>query len=376
MELLFRTAMKIPFNKYVEAGFLLLSLGGFVARYWAIPQITLREHIFHFFVQFAILNLIWTFYYWLDYTLNKILPYEKSTTRRIALQVIIGWGTLKVFMLIVGTFFLVYFVPPDAIQFNKLNLIFIALTAFFGSTLMNVGFIANHFFKRWKENALRAAHLEREKTQVQFDNLKNQVNPHFLFNSLASLDGLIQENPLLARNFLRQLSKVYRYVLQSQEQGVVTLETEVEFVKNYILLLETRFEGALRVSMAIEEKAYERLIVPVTLQVLIENAIKHNTVSTQYPLEIRIRADDRFLYVSNSTLHRQQPDTSNQQGLQNLQALYTYLSKEKVEIVESETNFEVRVPWAEQKERAEQNARLFTTSHYTNMVFKRMKSRL
>ncbi|WP_247233337.1 sensor histidine kinase [Telluribacter sp. SYSU D00476] len=338
--------MKLKFNLYVELIFGFFTLLGFAARFWAIPEVGVGTHIIFAIIQFISMNLIWIFYYWLDYKLNQVMPFDQGIGRRVVVQLLIGWGALKLFLIPVGAFFLVLAIPSIVAYVNKLNVVFIGLTAFFGSTVMNSGFIAMHFLKRWKENAVRAANLEKEKAQVQFNNLRNQVNPHFLFNSLASLDTLIQENPALARQFVHQLSKVYRYVLQSQEKGLVSLETEVEFVNNYISLLKARFNGSLRVDIHIPDELYERPIVPVTLQVLIENAIKHNVINQEHPLQIEVGANEDQLVVTNTVWKKRQIDTSNGYGLKNLQALYHYLSKEEVQIEESADRFTVRVPWA------------------------------
>ena len=233
--------MKLRFNKYVEIAILVFSAFGFAGRFWALPELTLVEHIAYFFIQIVILNGLWFAYFFLNNRLNVHLPFEKGVGIRIATQLVIGWILIEGMMIPIGMYVYQRIVPLQPELFDKLHFLFIGLTAFFGSSVINLGFIANHFFEQWRENSVRAAQLEKEKIQVQFENLKNQLNPHFLFNSLASLDSLILDQPTLARQFLQQLSKVYRYVLKSQERGLVSVETEIEFVKNYIALLSTRF---------------------------------------------------------------------------------------------------------------------------------------
>lgn len=206
------------------------------------------------------------------------------------------------------------------------------------------GFIASHLLRRWQENAVRTAQLEKEKVQVQLDSLKNQINPHFLFNSLSSLDGLIDDNPVLARQFLQQLSKVFRYVIQHKEKALVPLETELTFIKNYVSLLHTRFDGAFIIHCQVSKDAMDQQIVPVTLQILIENAIKHNVISEARPLTITISTNDGYLDVSNPIHRKRQVETSNQQGLENLKLLYSYMASRPVEINENEGVFRVRLP--------------------------------
>jgi LytS/YehU family sensor histidine kinase len=227
---------------------------------------------------------------------------------------------------------------------EKIHFLFVGITAFFGSSVMNLGFIANHFFEQWGVNAVRAAHLEKEKTQVQFDNLKNQLNPHFLFNSLASLDSLILDQPDLARQFLRQLSKVYRYALKSQDSGLVSLEVEAEFVKNYISLLTTRFEDRLSIEIKLDPITLDYMVVPMTLQMLLENAIKHNRVNADTPLKIQIESEGLWLLVSNSVCRKERVETSNGKGLESLSSLYSFLGSRPLEVEEECGWFRVKVP--------------------------------
>ncbi|TDB64202.1 sensor histidine kinase [Arundinibacter roseus] len=336
--------MKKRFNKYVELAILGFAALGFAGRFWALPELTLTQHITFFFLQLLILNLIWTAYYLLNDQLNIYLPFEKKLSLRIAVQLILGWVLVEGLIIPLGMYGVERFLPLRQTQFDKLHLVFIGLTAFFGSSVMNLGFIANHFFTQWRQNAVRAVNLEKEKTQVQFENLKNQLNPHFLFNSLASLDSLIHENPALARQFLQQLSKVYRYVLKSQEKGLVSLETEVDFVKNYISLLSTRFSDSLVVSIKLDPDSLDTQIVPMTIQILLENAIKHNQINAQNPLFITISSTTNWLSVINTIQRKAQVETSNGQGLSNLSSLYNFLEKRPLEITETGGMFEVKVP--------------------------------
>lgn len=193
----------------------------------------------------------------------------------------------------------------------------------------------------------RAAQLEKEKVQVQLDTLKNQISPHFLFNSLSSLDSLIDDNPVLARQFLQQLSKVFRYVLQHKDKAMVPLETELAFIENYISLLHTRFDGTFMVRCDVDDDMLDRQIVPVTIQILIENAIKHNTISEARPLTVTINTNDGYLTITNPVQRKRQVETANGQGLDNLKLLYSYLESRPVEIAEKDSVFRVRVPLLE-----------------------------
>lgn len=209
---------------------------------------------------------------------------------------------------------------------------------------INLGFFTHYFINRWKDSLVVAERLEKEKSQVQFDNLKNQLNPHFLFNALTSLNGLIFENQGLASQFLQHLSKVYRYVLQNKDKNFVPLQTELDFIQNYVFLLRTRFQQALVIRLDISDGARERAIVPVTLQILIENAVKHNIADEDRPLQIEVITIGDYLVVSNNLQLRKHVDTSNKQGLENLKSLYLFLTEKPVIIGKTDDRFAVKIP--------------------------------
>jgi LytS/YehU family sensor histidine kinase len=161
---------------------------------------------------------------------------------------------------------------------------------------------------------------------------------------LTSLDGLIHTNPQLASDFLKHLSKVYRYVLEHKEQEVVRIETELAFIAHYIELLKIRFSNSLQFHIAVSKEAKDRGIVMVTLQMLIDNALKHNGLSKAKPLHIYIKDAEGFLVVRNNKQARKQLEVSTQQGLQQLEELYRYLNDNKITILNTEDFFEVKLP--------------------------------
>jgi ligand-binding sensor domain-containing protein len=190
----------------------------------------------------------------------------------------------------------------------------------------------------------KAQRLEKEKALVQYESLKQQLNPHFLFNSLTSLSSLIQQDPRLAKRFLDQMSKIYRYILASRDSELVPLIEDVKLVQIYTQLQQTRFQNGLRVNINIGEENYHRKIVPVTLQNLIENAIKHNIIDEDTPLIIDIFAENGHLVVRNNLQKKNSVQTSNKQGLANMKSLYHYLDRRQMIIKEDEHFFTVKIP--------------------------------
>lgn len=190
----------------------------------------------------------------------------------------------------------------------------------------------------------KAQLLEKEKALMMYESLKQQLNPHFLFNSLTSLSGLIETDPPMAGNFLDQMSKIYRYILKNRESELVSLKEELNFVQVYINLQKTRFKEGLQVNIQVPEKDLDKKIAPVTLQNLVENAMKHNIIDADTPLIIDITSRHEYLIIKNNLQRKNMVETSNKQGLASLQSLYGYFSKRPVIIEEDEKRFIIQIP--------------------------------
>ena len=190
----------------------------------------------------------------------------------------------------------------------------------------------------------KAQVLEKEKALVMYESLKQQLNPHFLFNSLTSLSSLIQYNQQKAGNFLDGLSKIYRYILKSRDNETVALVEEIKFIQTFVQLQQTRFDHGLLVNINIPKEFDHCKIAPVTLQNLIENAIKHNIIDEDSPLTIDIYTEDGYVITRNNLQRKNFVETSNKQGLNNLISLYHYLSHKPVIIMEDEEEFFVKIP--------------------------------
>jgi len=190
----------------------------------------------------------------------------------------------------------------------------------------------------------KAQNLEKEKALVMYESLKQQLNPHFLFNSLTSLGSLIRSDPRRAGEFLDSLSRSYRYILKNRNQEFVPLGEEIGFAESYIRLQKTRFDGGLQVTIDIGEEWRQGKIAPVTLQNLVENAIKHNIIDGESPLVIEIFTEADYVVVRNNLQRKKFVDSSNRQGLSNLRTLYHFLSERAVEVREEKEYFIVKIP--------------------------------
>lgn len=222
------------------------------------------------------------------------------------------------------------------------------LVTLFYQIIYETAFFIEH--SALNQRRLKQAEREQEKLrtanlQSQLDALKQQVNPHFLFNSLNVLDSLIEDDPKQARVFLEELSTVYRYLLRSNEQHLTDLGTELEFIQSYFHLLQTRHGSGLSLNVAVDERFQAYQLPPLTLQLLVENAVKHNVVLPDQPLFIQIDTDSQaHLQVRNNVQRKTVRVASNGVGLSNILAKYRMLNQPEPSIREVEKEFVVTLP--------------------------------
>jgi two-component system, LytTR family, sensor kinase len=201
------------------------------------------------------------------------------------------------------------------------------------------------FISEYKNKQLEAEELKRISTQAQLQAIKNQVNPHFLFNNLNVLSGMVMKDNPDANKFIEEFAKVYRYILNSQDKELISLQTELDYIKPYIFLLEKRFPDSISINLNIPDKYYNYYIVPAALQMLIENAIKHNIVSKARPLQISLSANGReLLMVKNNLQLKQLSETSSHIGLKNISQRYELITGKNIEVEKDENSFTVAIP--------------------------------
>jgi LytS/YehU family sensor histidine kinase len=203
------------------------------------------------------------------------------------------------------------------------------------------------FYTQLQVAVAEKAQLERQNLESQLEGLRSQVNPHFLFNSLNTLTYLIPENADKAVRFVQQLSKVYRYVLESRDTRLIPLHEELMFLKSYIFLQRERFGDNLVVDLHNLESYENAGIVPLTLQILFENAIKHNVISAEKPLHIDVSVENNHLVVRNNLQKKNQVMDSTGVGLQNIRDRYRMLTEQEVNVITSQQYFTVVLPMIE-----------------------------
>jgi sensor histidine kinase YesM len=325
---------------------LLLSfLGALIGNYFFTNFTSVFSKIF--FVGFFWNWLIWITQ-WLgngyvaDFLSGKI-PWVKKPLLR-AITGVVSLVVYSIFAFIVVQVAMNYLVNGASVSqtFEWLginNLKFVLIISGSIATLLHLV----EFFKYWKESQIEAERLKAEMKTYQYDALRNQINPHFLFNSFSVLSELVYEDQELAVKFIRQLSDIYRYVLDSKELELVPLNDEIDFIKKFGFLLQTRFEDNLEIDIQLEASKDE-LIVPMSLQLLLENAVKHNEISTEFPLKVEIHKKGDSILVKNGLKKKMNPESSTKTGLQNIIKRYKYLSEKQVTVEETDNLFSVEVP--------------------------------
>jgi len=201
-----------------------------------------------------------------------------------------------------------------------------------------------YFYNKYQQNRIKEQKVIAGTASAKFDALKNQLDPHFLFNSLNVLTSLIDENPESAQKFTTSLSKVYRYVLEQKSKELVTVDEELQFAKTYMSLLKMRFEDSIVFSAPKSASNPESKVVPLSLQLLLENAVKHNIVTSTKPLHIKIYEDQGSLVVENNLQPKQIVKKSSGVGLSNITQRYDLLTNKKVNIKKEANRFSVAVP--------------------------------
>lgn len=213
------------------------------------------------------------------------------------------------------------------------------------SLVLYIVILNRNILIRTQSIELNSERLEKENLEAQFRSLKDQVNPHFLFNSLNSLSSLIRLDPEKAEEFVEELSAVYRYLLRSNEQELILLEDELRFIQSYLVLLKTRFGEGFSINFRIFPEHADWLIPPLTLQLLVENAVKHNVISAHKPLVVEIfTTESDRLHVHNNFQKKSRSVQSSKVGLANIQNKFKLLRQPEPEIEQTENEFKVIVP--------------------------------
>ena len=275
--------------------------------------------------------------------LDSIFEVERFTKRRIIL------GFFGSFVISVLAIFLLRIVEDVIIEGLSFEMFFQNETlanyvvTIIITFVVTSAFHAFYFYKAFQENKVKEQKIIATTANARFESLKNQIDPHFLFNSLNVLSSLIEENPKNAQKFTTSLSKIYRYVLEQKDKELVAVSEELAFAKVYMQLLEMRFENSISFELP-ESTNEDAKVVPLSLQLLLENCIKHNVVSSSKPLHIKISIEDNQLVVENNWQKKEVLSDGKGVGLQNIVNRYALLTERQVKIIQDKSSFKVYLP--------------------------------
>lgn len=293
-----------------------------------------------YLTDFVFIVMCWTLAREIIIYCRKIFPGIEHTARRVMMlffsTVIISFveGFLIVYALNYTNYYELSFSRTDFFYTSGLILVF--------SLMIMAMYESLYSLSEWNKLAVEAEALKRENLQSQLESLKEQVKPHFLFNSLSTLIGLIDEDKMRAKKFVEELAFVYRYLLQSNEKELIPLSEELLFIKAYYYLLKTRFDDRLLLDIYIGIETAQQMIPPLTLQILLENAVKHNIVSLDKPLRVVItESGTNRIVMSNNLQRKSNPIPSTQTGLANIAAKYKLMQQPAPEIIETPEKFTV-----------------------------------
>ena len=297
-----------------------------------------------YFTTLLITSLIWLGNRFIMVYSRKKFPLFYDVRKRLIFQSALMFVFTVTANTIMGIFTENIF-KDEHINLSNADIIIHSNSAAIFSTIMIIAVYESIFFMRQLRHSVEVTeNLKRESLKAQLDALRTQVNPHFLFNNLNTLSSLIPENPKHAVDFVQQLSKVYRHILEVKDEKSILLKDELEVLNAYTFLLKTRFEKNLEVNINIPPEKMQQKIVPLSLQILMENAIKHNIVSSGKPLQINVFTENGSLVISNNLQMKNQINESTGIGLDNIRNRYKLISERPVKVTESETNFTVSIP--------------------------------
>lgn len=286
--------------------------------------------------------IIWHGNRYLLFTLRSYFDWFNKPLRKvIALLLIIPFFTIiSSVLLMVGWYHIFEDGNPDWNIITYSTLIVVIAVLFITQVYETVFLV-----KEAESEKVQLANIEKAKAEAELEALKNQIDPHFIFNSLNTLSHLIEDNPAKAKQFNDNLADVYRYILQNKARGLVLLREEIDFLKDYFSLLKIRFEEAVQLKLVIKEEILDKyLIPPISLQVLAENAIKHNEFSLANPLYIDIHFINEELVIHNNMKKKKLRKASSKIGLQNLNDRYLLTTNNVIRVTENNNDFTVNLP--------------------------------
>ena len=283
-------------------------------------------------------------FHFINQFLNRYVKWRRQTGLRllsgIILHSLVGWLMVYTALKVYGIFNSKYDLFFDSEGSMQLK---IAILLFCVIIIYNIIYFAFYSYQQYDKGQVMEVQLKRKQTELQLAALKSQLSPHFLFNCLNTLSSLFQKDTAKAEEFIRSLAKSYGYTLRSYEDKLVSVEEEMNFVESYCFLMQTRFQEQIFLSNQLSIKLMESKVPPLTIQMLVENAIKHNVTSESAPLHIQIKHLEGAIWVSNNKTKARPNTKSLNIGLGNIVSRYKLLANKTVQI-DNASEFTVKLP--------------------------------
>jgi len=318
--------------------FAILILGVSAVLYWQQPRA-----IFYFTSGWLIIIalLLWVGNRQLTIRLDKVMPWSRYGNWRFFIQLMLG---LTYLLFLVNTIYYGIKVsltddPPTSEQLIVMNVwgasIFIPIFSLYFSL---------HFLRHWRESELAVEKNQKDRIRAQLDSLKNHLDPHFLFNNLNILSSLVDKDTQAAKVFIEKFAEVYRALLNTKADDLIPLSDELEFIQAYMYLMRVRFENYILFNVSVGGNTKQKMVPPLTLQMLIENAIKHNLITEERPLHIEITEQPNYLSVRNTLFAPKNQSAPEGTGLKNIQQRYAHFTDLPVTVEKTEHYFDVHIP--------------------------------
>ncbi len=297
----------------------------------SLPVLSTQTALLSGAVGIAIAMALWQ----VSKRLNGLFPWRRSISTRMLLGVITSWIVLG--LLVAFPFH--YMVMADSELTIKL-LIILCITGL----VYNVLYFAVYSYYHFSQTQLQYIENQRRQLSLQLEALRSQLSPHFLFNCLNTISSLLYKDTRKAERFIRQLASAYKHTLESRDQPVIPLAKELEFVQAYQYLLSVRFQDQVQVDIDLSEDTLQSLVPPMTVQLLVENAVKHNVISPEEKLYIAVTERQRGLLVSNNKTKTPERTTSFRIGLENIRSRYQLLHKRGIRVMDERDDFSIWLP--------------------------------
>lgn len=324
---------------------LLFLLYLYYSEYDLLPHLIKQPHLYLYTVLTSVLSGI--IISLINIKLNEKLPWRRNIMLRFIAGLLLDFLALAIILIIISWLAQIFgfiefkmFASKISESQLEIKLIVLSFLTLFIVTLVEFN---SYSFNEYSVGQIRRSRAERKQLEFQFEALKSQLSPHYLFNSMNTISSLIYRDPQVAENFIRNLAETFNYVLNTKDIKLVSLSQEIDALKDFNYLLSVRYANALEIKIDLVDSIMQTEIPPLSLQLLVENAVKHNVVSDEEPLKINIRNDENSIIILNNKTTKPSKNSSHKVGLDNIRKRYTFFTTTEIEVTDKDY-FEVKLP--------------------------------